>query len=223
MEFPRQPMTFPDDTQRLVIVGPTGSGKTQLGVFQLAHRDYHLMPWVVINYKREKLIDAIPHAHHIGLNDVPTRPGVYVIHPVPIDDDENVERFLREVWKRGDIGIFVDEGLMMGQTNASYRLLLTQGRSLYCPMIVLTQRPAWVDKFTFTESEFYEVFPLRFKGDIQTIGEYIPDFQNRRLPKYHFWHYDVAENRLVQASPVPKIEVILATFERRLRHKKIAV
>lgn len=223
MEYPRQQMRFPDDTQRLVVVGPTGSGKTHAATFHLSYRDYHLMPWVILNYKREHILDSIPHAHFIGLDEIPRSPGIYIAHPIPEEDDEKVGVFLREVWKRGEIGIFIDEGLMLGQRNASHRLLLTQGRSLYCPIIECTQRPAWVDKFVFTESEFYQVFNLRYRGDVDTVSEFIPEFTNQTLPKYHSWYYDVSENKLLSIGPVPGLDAIMATFARRLAHKRVAV
>ena len=222
-ELPRR-MQFPDDTQRLVVVGPTGSGKTHVAVWHLSHRDYHLMPWVIINYKRERIIDSIPGALFIDLKEAPTRPGIYIVHPIPVEDDEAVELFLREIWKRGEIGIFIDEGLMMGQRNASYRLLLTQGRSLYCPMIVCTQRPSWIDRFTFSEGDFYQVFGMRHEDDIDALSKSIPGYAEQKpLPRFHSYYYNVAEDSLLAIGPVVKLDTIMATFDRRLSHKKIAV
>ena len=42
-----------------------------------------------------------------------------------------------EIWKRGGIGVYVDEGYMVGNNNPAFRAILTQGRSKEIPAIVL--------------------------------------------------------------------------------------
>src|SRR5271154_4990666 len=101
-------MRYPDNTQRHAILGRTGSGKTQAAVFFLSFRDYDAMPWVVYNFKEDELINGIPHARHIGVDEVPIRPGVYVVHPHP-DEQEEVEAQMWRVWARENTGVYVDE------------------------------------------------------------------------------------------------------------------
>lgn len=217
-------MNFPDDSQRLMVIGPTGSGKTVAALWHLSHRRFHEMPWLVYNYKRDHMIDGIPYASHIDVLDFPVRPGIYIVHPEPDTDNEAVETQLRAAWREGYTGIMVDEMLMMGQRNAPLRLLLTQGRSLYCPIIGCTQRPAWVDSFAFTESDFIQVFRLRKRRDVQTVQEYVPEYDGgRKLPRYYSYYYDVVEDQGIPLRPVPPISVIHATFARRLARRRVAV
>src|ERR1700744_5170015 len=86
-------MRLPDSTQRIVIIGRTGSGKTQAGAWHLSTRDLTEEPWVIIDYKRDRLLNSI-WAKEITLKDkVPDEPGLYTMHPRPIEDDSAVEDY----------------------------------------------------------------------------------------------------------------------------------
>jgi len=221
---------LPDDTQRHVIIGPTGSGKTQAATFHLSHRDFHVKPWIIFDFKLDPTLNAIPHTEELNMevDPVPTVPGVYIVHPHP-DDQENVEAYMWQIWANGNTGVYVDEGLMIEpRKNKAFRALLTQGRSKHIPMIVGTQRPAWVNRFVFTESEFIQVFQLRHSDDIKTVQKFVPlpqesDGRIKALPRYYSWYYDVGENSLYRLTPVPAMPVILATFDRRLRPRREAI
>ena len=208
-------MNLPGATDRFAILGRTGSGKTQAGTWNLANRNYHEIPWIVYNFKRDELLDAIPHAHHIELNELPTSPGIYIVHPHPDDIDDLSAQF-RAVWERGHIGLYIDEGFIVGRQNRWFRTILTQGRSLRIPTIVLSQRPVYLDKFVLTESEYLQVFQLQHEDDIKSIRKVIrADMQT--LPDYHSYYFDVRRNELGRMAPVPDADTILGVFERRLR------
>lgn len=224
-------MRLPDDTQRHAIVGATGSGKTQAAVWHLSHRNFHLMPWVVYNFKGDSAIDSIPYAHDIGIEEIPTQPGVYIARPLP-SDESALEAHMWSIWERGNIGVYVDEGYMVGRNNRAFRALLTQGRSKRIPMMVLSQRPVWMDRFIFSESEFFQVFRLQHRKDVQAVEQFVPAENaganlGKRLPPYHSWYYDVQDDKLAIVKPVPELPVILSTFERRLsaivRNQKKAI
>lgn len=235
---PNSMFRLPTDKQHLAIVGQNGSGKTQAAEWHLSHRRFDLMPWVVINWKNDESIDSIPGAYHIELEQVPTQPGIYIVHPFP-DDDSSVANLLWEIWKRGGIGVYVDEGYMIGRKQAgrAYRAILTQGRSKYIPTITLSQRPVWMDQFVFSEAAYIQIFRLGIKKDRDKVREFVsedsmPESGGRkltlehRLPDYHSWYYDSGLNKTVIVSPVPAIEVIHSTFQRRLtdlerRQKKV--
>jgi hypothetical protein len=207
---------LPSDQNRLAIVGATGTGKTQAAQWHLSHRRYDVMPWIVYNFKADESIDSIPYIREVGLDELPTQPGVYVARPLPDLDDEAVDHQMRAIWKRGNIGVWVDEGYMISPRNRSFQMLLTQGRSKNVPMIVLSQRPVWMNRFVFSESEFYQVFRLQHRKDRETMAQIVPaDFDNP-LPPYHSWYYDAAMNRVSVTRPVPDLSVIHNTFARRL-------
>jgi hypothetical protein len=208
-------MRYPDDTNRHVIIGATGSGKTQAAVHFLSWRSYTQNPWVIYNFKSDELIDGIPYARHIGVEEVPVRPGVYVTHPHP-DEQDAVEQQMWAIWERGNTGVYVDEGYMIGRNNRAFRSLLTQGRSKRVPMMVLSQRPLWMDRFVFSESEYVQAFRLRHKEDRKHAQAFIEGDISRRLPEFHSYYYDVGLNRMHYLKPVPDIQTIYSTFERRL-------
>ena len=206
-------MRIPEESNRIAIVGATGSGKTQAALWQLSMRDIDTRPWIIFNWKNDSSIDSIPYAQNISLNEIPVKPGVYIVHPRP---DEDTEPLLWQVWERGGIGVYIDEGYMVGDRNAAFRAILTQGRSKQIPVIVLSQRPVWMDRFVFSESEFFQIFRLQHNKDRKSVQEFIPKSIDKRLPEFHSYYYDVSRDVVTVLKPVPAIETIYATFERKL-------
>lgn len=218
-------MRLPNDTQRLSIVGRTGSGKTVAAVWHFSHVGFDYMPWVVYDFKRDRLLGKIGElegAEHIGTDEVPTKPGIYFVHPHP-DDVDLVQNQLQAIWQQQNTGVLIDEGYMVSQApnkRSWLRTLLTQGRSLHVPMIILSQRPVWMDRFVFSESDFYQVFRLNHSGDRKKIMEYIPADLSARLPEYHSFYHDVAREETVVMKPVPTEDAIIQVFEERLEEMR---
>jgi len=208
-------MRIADSSQHTAIVGANGTGKTISGLWILSLKDITERPYVIYNWKNDKAIDAIPHAHHIGMNELPIRPGVYIVHPHP-EQKLEVEDQMWAIWEKENIGVMIDEGYMIGNNNPAFRALLTQGRSKEIPIIVLSQRPVWMDRFVFSEAQFFQVFRLQHKKDRQNVQEFIPFDISERLPPYHSYYYDVNENTFTKLKPVPSEQEIMRTFERRL-------
>ncbi len=212
-------MNFPNDQQRLSVIGATGSGKTHAGLWHLSRRAYDRMPWIVYDFKGDDFIGEIDGAFHVDLEDpIPVHPGIYVVHP-NMDElaDGSIESHMRKIWTHENTGVFIDEGYMIGNNNRGFRALLTQGRSKHIPMIVLSQRPVWMDRFVFSESEFFQVFRLQHKKDIQNVEQFIPHSLSSRLPEYHSYYYDVGSNRMGVLGPVPDRPNILDRFDLKLR------
>lgn len=224
-------MNFPDDTQRLVIVGTTGSGKTHGAMWHLQRKDYDEKPWVIYDWKLDDFINSIEGTFELDVNaPAPKHPGLYIVHPTPDDDDDAVEAQMIDIWKTEDIGVFVDEGYMVRSNNSGFRRLLTQGRSKHCPMIICSQRPVWMDKFVFTESEFKQVFRLQNIDDQKKMQEYIPSLKSvsqlypleGKARKFWSHYYDATENEIFPMRPVPDQAAIRSGFETKLsRLKKV--
>jgi hypothetical protein len=213
-------MQRPGDTHRLAVIGATGSGKTQASLWHLSEQDFSVKPWIIYDFKGEEMINSIAHAQHISLNaPIPSRPGLYVVHPLP-DQEEIISDHMTEIWKREDIGVFIDEGYMLGNNNAGFRYLLTQGRSKHIPVIVCLQRPVWADRYVFSEASYFQVFRLQNRKDLATVQEFIPFDISERLPEYHSYYYGVAENEVLKLGPTPDRDAILDTFDSKLRRLK---
>jgi hypothetical protein len=210
-------MNFPGDTDRLAIVGTTGSGKTHAALWHLARRNYDEKPWVVYDWKIDEFISSIPGASEWDIDaKAPEHPGLYIVHPIPEDDDDAVDAQMTDIWRSENIGVFVDEGHMIARGNGGFRKLLTQGRSKHIPMIIAAQRPVWIDRFVFSESEYKQVFRLQHQGDIDKMEEYVPFDLSRRLQKRWSYYYDAVEDRLDIMRPVPDQAVIRSMFAAKL-------
>lgn len=214
-------MRLPNDSQRYLGLGKTGSGKSQAGLWQLSERSYTEIPWTIVDFKQDKLIAQIPYTTELQLNEFPEGPGLYVIRPLP-DDSEALDEYLMKVWHSENHGLFIDEGYMIGNgkgDSRAFRAVLTQGRSKRIPMITLSQRPAWLSRFAFSEADFFQVFWLNDVEDRKRVADFLPlskEQRERRLPLYHSTYYDVSDDELLLLKPVPDFGTVLATFERRL-------
>jgi hypothetical protein len=212
MEAPR----LPDDKQRLAIVGRTGTGKTVAALWHLSKRNLE-RPWVIYDFKGDEHIAKIENARSVGLDWVPRRTdrGIFVVRPSPADT-EAVDEQMWNLWERERCGVFVDEGYLAN--NEALQAILTQGRSKRIPAIICTQRPAWVSRFVFSESDYYQVFALNDVRDRKTIAAFAPiDPDGKRLPDFYSYYYDVGRDKLHTFKPVPKVEEIIAAIDAKLR------
>jgi len=193
----------------------------------LSNANLKSKPWYLFDYKLDEHLARIQHAQNLGVHErLPTKPGLYHIKPELKADDDNVELMLRKIWRRGDSGIYFDEGYSVpqGPWKNSFRTLMTQGRSLNIGVITLTQRPVWIDRFAISEADFYAVFHLNQKSDRKTVEELLPDdygspFETR-LPDYHCRWYDVGRDWLCELSPAPSPEISIAKIDSKLKPKK---
>ena len=209
---------LPKPSQHIAIIGRNGTGKTQAALWHLSKRNFDSMPYVVLDFKGDELVNSIDRARHIDLREIPRRPGVYIVHPTPQDvDDGAVESFLWKIYERDHIGAWIDESYML-QKSRAFETLLVQGRSKRIPLTVLTQRPAWVSRYIFSESTFFQVFALNDKRDKQTVEAIVPLSFDDRLPDFHSHYYDVLRDELIVLGPVPDADEILGRIDERL-HK----
>jgi hypothetical protein len=209
-------MFVPGDKDRLTIVGATGSGKTYAAMYHLSQRNYNVKPWIVYDFKGEELIGSIQGAQYLDLSEpLPQRPGVYIVQPAP-GDEEVVDVHMNLIWQAEDIGVFIDEGYMVGQRSIGFRRLLTQGRSKHIPMIINSQRPVYMDRFVFSESTFFQVFRLQHSDDVKTTEKFIPHNLSKRLQEFHSYFYSVRDDKIVVMRPGPDANAILDTFETRM-------
>jgi hypothetical protein len=212
---------WPNDRQRVTVIGKTGSGKTQGAAWQLSTRNYTTRPWIVFDFKRDDLLNAIPGRKELGVADkLPKRPGLYIVHPAT-DEQEAVEDMFWRIWEREHTGVFVDEGYMIPARSPGFQALLTQGRSKHIPMITLTQRPAWVTRFAFSEADYIQLYQLTDARDIKIVKQFMPLPIETRLPgPYYSWWWDNARNYKAVLQPVPDRNTILETFHDRLHNRR---
>lgn len=212
-------MRLPKDSNRLAVLGMTGSGKTVAGLWHLSLRSFNRIPWVIFDFKLDGTIAKIPRLVEIDYNKKPpSKPGLYVVRPSRHSEDE-IENFLWKIWEQENIGVFIDEGYMINRYSKALRAILTQGRSKRIPVIMLSQRPSWISPFLLSESEYLQLFFMHNPRDIKTMREWVPF--NGNLPReYNSIYFDVAQAKVTYLSPVPNEDHILSRFDDRLPRRR---
>jgi len=210
---------LPGPDKRLAIVGSTGSGKTQAGVFHLGNQDWsdkkRGRPWYIFDFKGDDLIARLG-AQEMSVRAKPVeRPGLYVVRPIPEQDDGWVTELLWNIWRNENTGIYIDEGYMVGNRNAALNACLTQGRSKRIQMIVLSQRPVWMSRFVFSEADFFQVFRLNDRRDYDNVQSMISIDVTKRLAPFQSHWYDVGADRGVIFNPVPGRRSLIESFRSR--------
>lgn len=214
----KQAPRLPSSADRITILGSTGSGKTIAGLWHLSNANFLDVPWIVFDYKRDENIGAIKRAEHIEVGQIPNRAGIYIVNPTPSQKEE-VTEYLYKIWNHENVGIWIDEGFMMGDDEA-LGAILTQGRSKQIPAIILSQRPSWISRFAFSEAGFFQVFRLTDERDKKTVKSFIPGYSPNRIPDFHSQYYDVGRGSLYTFSPVPGAKETLAKIHERLSARK---
>ena len=208
---------LPSHDSRTVVLGSTGSGKTFFGVWLLSNRDWNNRPWFIIDFKRDSLIAKIGAKEHELGKKLPTEPGLYVIRPLP-GDEELVSKFAMDCYYQENVGIYTDEGTMLppySKHDRWWRALQTQGRSKNIELITCSQRPVWLDKQVFTEASFFAVLRLNNRQDRLHTREFMNGRSIRNLPRFWTEWYDVTNQETAFFKPVPRASEIVALFNKR--------
>jgi len=225
----------PEDTHRTMVLGRTGTGKSQAALDLLSRANFNEIPWVMIDYKGEDLIRDLlkqngKQIKTLKITDKPPKlPGLYYLPVRPITDDDEMEAWLLKVHRQGNIGLFIDEGYAMPKfgSGPGFTMILTQGRSLHIPVICLYQRPVWMSRFAIAQADFIRVFKQGDERDEKVTKNFcrpavLPDktklgpMELDRLPDYYSLWHDVGRGRTDILRPAPDRRSILQTFKQRL-------
>lgn len=219
MYEPGQPVRLPGPTHKLAIVGRTGSGKTVAAIWHLSNSDFDERPWIILDYKNDELINRIERAQIVHYDELPAEPGIYILKVLP-GEEEKVSEWFNQVWETENLGILIDEGYMIDPRDQWFNACLTQGRSKQISMIILSQRPVWLSRFVFSETDFFQIFDLTHSKDLDKVREYVRDDERQQLDKplapFHSFYYDVGRRRLETFGPVPEQDELLTSIDERL-------
>jgi DNA helicase HerA-like ATPase len=213
---------LPNDTEHVAIAGRTGSGKTVGALNMLSMRNMDDMAWIIIDHKRDEQIAKLP-AEKLNPNTrfLPSS-GLHVIHTeINKNSREEIEGFLERAFQRGKIGIYVDEGHLLGPSDA-IRTILVAGRSKRVPLMWTSQRAQHIDPFIWSQATFYRVFDLQSPLDIKRFNENFP-IRWKKPERYHSWYYDVAEGKVFIMQPSEPMGVTENRLDLKLRKQFKAV
>jgi hypothetical protein len=199
---------IPGGTDRTVIIGGTGSGKTTFGAWLLSRQRFDLRAWVAIDFKGEELWGLVgsPPMRSLDLDTLPTSLGLFRLSVQPGEEDA-LERWLWRVWGRENIGLFADEVSLM-QSNG-FKAILRQGRSKRIPVIACSQRPVDCDREVFTEAGFRAVFRLDDERDYKIVRGLTRGADlSHPLPEHWCYWQDAARNVILVLKPVATPDAI---------------
>lgn len=227
-------MLLLDKGERGLLIGQTGSGKSQNAIFQL--RNAKVWPIIIFDTKIEDAFFGVPDdseslevieslsdfEKHSKLprNKMPdftlVRPGID-----EMQDFELLDAYSGIAYhKFGPVFLYYDELYNWhnnGRAGNNMLALLTRGRSKGKTWLGSTQRPCFISRFCFTESQKFYVHLLSDVRDKKTVENGIPNYSRLgNPPKYHFYHYEVGHHDAPQLiAPVPFQELTKADIRRQ--------
>lgn len=207
---------LPGPKDRITIIGHTGSGKSQAAMWHLSNANFDQQAWVLIDPKEEEKFELIQGAEYIDYEYVPRYPGIYIL-PTSTYDNASLDEYFAKLLDAKHVGVYIDESSEAG-FGPGFTTFLSRGRSRYCPAICLQQRPVDVSRYTRSEAQFFQCFPLTDNADYKTLRGFakIPDFDADPLPEFYSYYYDVRWKRCYRFKPVPSIDQILSRIHAKL-------
>jgi hypothetical protein len=220
---------FPGLDERVAIMGHTGSGKTIGGLWLLSEAPFHKQPYVIFDLKEETMFRKIPKLRVLDNSklELPDSEGLFTVRILPTRDNYDIiNGYLQKIWQHGEIGIFVDEGHEMPDSDELRRIFIT-GRSRKNPVIACSQRPRQVPRHMISEADYHMNYNLHDKDDRDRVRAFTPDPKvdpvwdtSKKLKPFHWRWYDSKRDASFISLPVPKPEKILARINERLEPYK---
>lgn len=201
--------------KRAMVAGRTGSGKSTLACWLLNRSPGH---WLILNPKWTAAFNKMPDSKTIEsldlkkIGDSLAKNRFTIVNPKSTQSDPDtldaLVMWLHESYT--DVGLCVDELYSIHRNGTAGPGLigwLTRGRELRQSFLGLTQRPAWLSKFLFSESDYIGGMSLALENDRKRMFEITgqPAFLEKLPPRFWLW-YDAENDSLRKFGPVPPIK-----------------
>lgn len=206
-----------ENDKRCLITGRTGSGKTTLGAWFLVRSLQH---WVILNPKHTALYKKLPYSvvhREFDAKRIAQDSKRYRFVILELSGDEAEASYMDGVigWLHGalnNIGLCADElyTLHSGSGRAGPGLIgwLTRGREYQQSFVGLTQRPAWLSMFLFTESDLICGMDLTHEDDRDKMYRMTGDRHFLERVQDHRWLcYNVQRAETTLYAPVPPLQL----------------
>jgi hypothetical protein len=202
-----------DPGKRAILSGRTGSGKSTLGAWLLSRSPQH---WIIFNPKHtaayRNLDDAIVFKK-FDAKAILSRIKRHKFVVLNFKGAEASPEFMDAVleWLHDNVknvGVCCDELYTMhgsaGHAGDGLIAWLTRGRELRQSFLGLTQRPAWISRFLFSEADFIGAMDLVLADDRKRMMSETgsPHFM-KRLHGHRWLWYTVADDDIALYAPVP--------------------
>lgn len=202
--------------ERAIMAGCTGSGKSTLAKWLLTRSDGR---WIILNPKHTAAYKTLENS--VVVNGLNTKlvdeyltqrrnpPRFIVVNPDSSEADADLMddfiMWLHQSWR--NVSLCCDELYTLHKgAHAGKGLIgwLTRGRELNQSFLGLTQRPAWLSQFLFSESDYIGTMKLRLPADKKKFV----DMTNQRifandLEDRHWLWYDTAKDDVRYLAPIP--------------------
>lgn len=209
-------MRLPNPSQRCIIMGSTGRGKTGVGLWHLLKRNFENRTIIIVDHKRDENLSKLK-AENLKIGSpAPNDGGVYIIRPVVDVHDEQMTKLFREMWDNENYLLYIDELTMINRNCPALKALLTQGRSKQIEIIMLTQRPVDVSRYAFSEADFIQVLGFNDVRDSKKVFEMTGVDMSGHLAPFHSFWYDRAKNELLTVAPVDMLNELVKAVNRKI-------
>lgn len=198
--------------KRAIAAGRTGSGKSTLAKWLLQVSPGH---WIILNPKNTRAYDSLPDSNNVeGIDIAKIRKSIEdfrftIVTPKANQlQPETLDLFINWIiTDYTDIGVCIDELYAVhknGIAGEGLVGLLTRGRELKQSFFGLTQRPAWLSKFLFSEADYIIGMSLNLEADRKRMFEFTGKrmFLDKQPERKWLW-YDVGADHLRSFEPVP--------------------
>lgn len=198
--------------QRALVAGRSGSGKSTLARWLLVRSP---LRWVILNPKHTKAYDSLPDSvtiKSLDMRDVEKaimRNRFVVINPPSREaDKESLDSFIMNLHETlQSVGLCCDELYTLhkgGVAGDGLLAWLTRGRELKQSFLGLTQRPAWLSQFLFSESTYICGMSLNLAKDRKRMEEMTgKDEFLFKVPERNWLWYETDIDQLTYFGPVP--------------------
>lgn len=219
---------FLERGQRGLLIGKTGSGKTQDALFQLANTPMH--PVIIFDTKIDdaffslsdfendihlELCQSFDEFLKLSKLTRADMPDYILVRPPSLEviDSAELDKYLQLSYaKFGSCFIYLDEVFHWHSGKSplpGLMELLTRGRSKGKTVLMGNQRPVNISRSCFTECDKFYVHRLLDFRDKQTLDYVVPEFSYlENPPRFHFYFYDTSGDDPIKLfKPVPETKV----------------